>query len=192
MHHAEMRRVSGKAKAGRAAIFVVCMLFGLIATLAGTGVFLGVNGTGRVTANPDARILMALGAIVPAGVLAFLVIEAKAGRWPAQIGILAGLLVGSGAYLALSIEEINAATAGAGRQIVAPIVEVRTAGRSGNEFYIVRVVIDDELTDLFWGRDFPNGWNVQGRCLHARTDIGRLGIRWIGERSIGRCNRSAN
>ncbi len=184
-----MRGVSGKAKAGRSAIFVVCMFFGLIATLVTTGFFLGVNETGRVTANPDARILTALGAMVPSGMLAFLVIEAKAGRWPARIGILAGLLVGLGVYLALSVEDINAATAGAGRQIVAPIAGVRTAGRSGNEFYILRVPIDGELTDLFWGRKFPNGASAPGQCLYARTGIGRLGVRWIGERSIGRCKR---
>lgn len=172
----------------RATVYITALLVGLIAALAIAALVFGTAETDRVTANPDARLLAALLAIGPPGALALLVTKSKAGRWPARIGGLAGLLLGLGAYLAISIEDINAATGDAGRQIVAPILEVRTAGRPGNEFYVLRVSMSRKVADLFWGREFPNGASAPGQCLHAYTGVGRLGVRWIGERSIVRCS----
>ena len=170
-------------------VFIAGMLAGLVAVLAIAGFIFGAGETDRVTANPNARLLTALIAMGPPGALALLITKSKAEQWPARIGGLVGVLFGLGAYLAFRVEDINATTGEAGVQIVAPILEVRTAGRSGNEFYILRVSMRGKIIDLFWGRDFPKAAGVPGQCLHAHTGVGRLGVRWIGERSIVRCNR---
>ena len=106
----------------------------------------------------------------------------------ARVGALAGFAFSVGWFILSGIEFANGSNDSDAETISVRIIGI--AERSRSRPYML--VVEDwhepgGRSQLFWGPNYPEGWDEKGNCLHARTGPGAYGFRWIGDQKIAPC-----
>lgn len=105
------------------------------------------------------------------------------------VGSVAGLGLYLATFLIYATEQINGAWDATARDISLKVVALNEyQGKHPYRRLVVKNFSHNRSgSEIFWGGDYPVGWDDPRNCLLARTGKGTLGLRWVAEERIGPC-----